>query len=438
MKQSSIIIYMVVFFSFMGCYSGITKKLITKIDQVERISLETEVNKEIKSSCSDFMNYAPDENHPEYTPTKFIRVNMHFMQPPVDAPYFIEKEAIKLAYDLMYYINNRLANNNKMNLPIGNDTPVLPVQVQCILTGAEGDTSDKGIYFHRDNELCYFNKKDMAGNSLSFKLYEKYGVGKGKILNLFLQEHHPDSMMSYTYKASLDGVGMPVCTKVAGIYQYLVDSSKYEKGRFGYKEAWTVASIFSHEIGHSLGLSHTWNGNDGCDDTPLNAPCWDYSSGSPCNDVQTISNNVMDYNPLQNAYTPCQIAKIQYGLYRENSPTRKLVIENWCQYNPMGSVVITDSVIWNATKYLSGDIVIEPNGILVVRCTVGLPEKGKIIVKPEGKLIVEDDGRLINICGQKWEGIEIWHDRKEHKKGRVIATTSGNIINNTTIEITQK
>ena len=60
-----------------------------------------------------------------------------------------------------------------------------------------------------------------------------------------------------------------------------------------------------HELGHSLGLLHTWNQDDGCDDTPRNAGCW----GDTC------SNNMMDYNASQSALTACQLGIIHYYLY---------------------------------------------------------------------------------------------------------------------------
>ncbi len=72
--------------------------------------------------------------------------------------------------------------------------------------------------------------------------------------------------------------------------------------------AFTFRTI-KHEMGHVMGLDHSWISNDGCEDTPSNPNCWDQNN---CIGIQ--SNNTMDYNNCQCAFTQCQINKMHYYL----------------------------------------------------------------------------------------------------------------------------
>ena len=122
------------------------------------------------------------------------------------------------------------------------------------------------------------------------------------------------------------------------------------------------ASLILHEIGHCLGLNHTFPGNiDNCSDTPNEGvdwdkncdrdfsesketdwPCWEVmhpdsawctgtnqscpnpkptpppSFYSPCCDPDNVFNNVMGYNDSQNALTACQIERMLAFLNTSN------------------------------------------------------------------------------------------------------------------------
>lgn len=97
------------------------------------------------------------------------------------------------------------------------------------------------------------------------------------------------------------------------------------------------ATLIAHEIGHNLGLRHTWNQNDRCDDTPMNPyhrdrsatsfQCWALNepANGKCDEIEKCSNNMMDYNAYQNALTECQVAQIHYNIYRNRGNLQDII-----------------------------------------------------------------------------------------------------------------
>ena len=73
--------------------------------------------------------------------------------------------------------------------------------------------------------------------------------------------------------------------------------NEYLNGQF-----WVQSANLRHEIGHNLGLWHTWD-NDYCDDTPV-TPYQQYG----------YDNNVINYNPHANALTHDQITRMHRSL----------------------------------------------------------------------------------------------------------------------------
>lgn len=354
--------------------------------------------------CNDALNYAPDTAHLNHTPMKYVRVNVHFMNSSDSAWNFNGEEGIKYAKALIKYSNMPLSDNKKMFLPKGNNTPVLPLQYTYVLTAATDNPKDEGVYFHYDDELFYFVQVGKNRNLGNKRVLSKYNVGSDTIMNLFIMPHHPDSIASPTYAVTHTGIALGNSVKIAGLYE-----SKD-------KPVWFFKGLVNHEIGHVLGLSHSWGGHDGCNDTPKNPNCWNKAKTGPCKD--NASNNVMDYNSRQHAWTPCQIGRVHRTFGNIKARSRRILVPNWCRLHADRHIVITDSIHWRGAKDLEGHLTIENGGVLRISCRVSIPKEGKITVKPGGTLII-DQALVHNACGDTWQGIEI--QTKGKLAGKVIS-----------------
>ncbi|GAD05230.1 hypothetical protein PORCRE_930 [Porphyromonas crevioricanis JCM 15906] len=245
-----------------------------------------------------------------------IRVVFHFVN-SISSPTPKNFRAVAPPGEIDGYEYSRrilaLANtgdNATMNLPLGNQTPVLPPRYRLVLSG---------VYFHEeDNPDGGF--------------FGKYDVCSGEVVNVYFVPRKGKN--NRTGVANMEGPYRRA--HIYGAYERYASDLPFEQmGEKVYGYA-VYAWALMHEVGHNLGLHHTvlYSGGqkppkfdqygnvieieDYCEDTPtwrevvqscdtIGLDKWAPPFGS------CATNNMMDYNGFF-VLTPEQINRIHYGL----------------------------------------------------------------------------------------------------------------------------
>lgn len=236
-----------------------------------------------------------------------VRVNFHFINKddgtgnysatndPLPNDGFYGGNGFEFSNMLVKALNQNLDQNAVQNL--NPSAPVIPIEHRFALAG---------VYFWNNTTEYLYDAWGRTGELTA--LHNKYSKNITQTINLyFVLSNDANPNTSVKGSAYLGG-GHNMQTGWMRTYLEWRDkihgnaSWEYYQGIF--------LDIINHECGHCLNLGHTvvvGSSDDGCVDTPP-------SSNSPPNhcwcDVN-CSNNLMDYNCLENALSVCQIEKIR-------------------------------------------------------------------------------------------------------------------------------
>lgn len=223
--------------------------------------------------------------------------------------------------------NDCLQHNEKMKQQLSNrDIKVKPINIQFELAG---------VVFHRnDNLFCPI----VGDNTLA-----AYTTMLNQCENLVGQTNKEEAIHVFLYKG-LVGYGISqgsVCV-VSGVDTVYNDFIHYDNG--DNTNNWyfdgKIVRLSLHEIGHCLTLEHPklygdtvevrkLNYDDDCADTPTYRELLSDGYKDPYEwNGEKSSNNVMDYNASQSAWTPCQIEKVH-----KNIAQRKYLYPNLFKTN---------------------------------------------------------------------------------------------------------
>lgn len=313
------------------------------------------------SSSSLLLNCHDDET------TKIVSINIHFLLDGTGGGNYTETQGlnggsyngIDIANDIVETANWLFAHNNQLFQPIGNNTPIEPVNIQWEL---------RGVYF--DDNSTAFNSNIFNFESRLSSLNEN----PGSEINVYF------TTVDIGASGVASSIGLVSNYNIAllGNFNYFEDNVVHPVLPFRFKLFW-FADLMNHELGHLLDLQHPFSRTSGsdcsslerdnCEDTytfcnPRNgngnacfyplSPIVNPYDGRTCT-ANEYSNTFMDYNINHKGISPCQIERMHNDLCNNG--------QNYYTECDGNSLLVYEqgSSIPSGTNYSSGAILASGN-----------------------------------------------------------------------------
>lgn len=228
-----------------------------------------------------------------HLPEFIIRVNVHYIDSRNGMFYRGKKEDEKpvngnvWAHRLINHANSILENleesGTSKNSFVGNSR----IRLKIYSDPSNPLDSNGGIWYWTSRRM----NKSMYNEDVLNIVIEDYGQPKDFKLNGY-------------------ACGMNFCNEI--VLQDAYDNAA-NGGRFGW---WSFASLLCHELGHVMGLCHSFYCGNECKDVDIDIakeckinPCFSDCGGPNvgfCDNWKSGSKNMMGYNPNQSSLSPCQ------------------------------------------------------------------------------------------------------------------------------------
>ena len=264
------------------------------------------------------------------------------------------------------------------------------------------------------------------------------------VINCFLLKNGMPTVGGYVSSYNFEGTIVPIV--VTSCWNEPV-SPFHWTGNY-----WYWSNHLPHEIGHILGLGHTYqgagaednNGTDYLNDVFFSPTTWE----TKCNDPDSSATDFCTNNMMSGQDKNDFVSPLQAGRMHRNLRTEFGLWKNAKDYAYGYSSTpheISNNETWDFVFKSYNDIVVKGGASLTLTCILEMVPQAKIVVEPGGRLII--DGGTVTSARNAgpsheglWQGIEVWgnplqtQDAREPNglptyQGEVIIRNGGTISN---------